>query len=38
MISVLDLKPFWAAALKGPMTYALTQGKFLLLPRFKPQP
>ena len=22
---------FWAAALKGPMTYAVTQGKFLLL-------
>ena len=23
--------PFWAAAPKGPMTYAFTQGKFLLL-------
>ena len=28
-----EISPFWAAAPKGPVTYAFTQGKFLLLLR-----
>ena len=30
-LTLLRIFPFWAAAPKGPMTYAFTQGKFLLL-------
>ena len=29
--AIIQSPPFWAAAPKGPMTYAFTQGKFFLL-------